>query len=139
MNDSPLDSDCAERAAALVAALHKAVANLHPAAAPALLAQLSSLTLALSARLASGGGGDSSNTECLSLAELAERLRLGQSTIRKMVESGELQEGVHFRRVRRRLIFLWAAIEEYLRTQPAVETAQSAEAIPFVRRGRRRV
>lgn len=139
MNSPHFDPDYGEQSdvTALVAALHQAVAGLPHSAAPALLAQLSSLTMALSARLVAAGSGVPP-TECLSLAELAKRLRLGQSTIRKMVDSRELQEGIHFRRVRRRLIFFWSAVEAFLKTSPALKTVQPAEAIPFVRRGRRR-
>lgn len=125
--------------AKLVAALHEAVADMPPADAPALLAQLSGLTMALGARLAGASGEQAAaaRAECLSLAELAERLRLGQSTIRKMVDAGEFEEGVHFTRIRRRLIFRWAPIEQRLRSGSAPAAAQPADAVPFVRRGRR--
>ena len=125
----------------LTEALLAAVANIPLANAAALLAQLSSVTMALSARLAIGIDHQAAGTRpvCLSLAELAHRLRLGQSTIRKMVEAGEFVEGIHFTRLRRRLIFRWAPIEQRLGAQSAPPSEpQSAEAVPFVRRARRR-
>jgi hypothetical protein len=55
-----------------------------------------------------------------------------------MVDSGEFEEGVHFTRIRRRLIFHWAPIEHLLRSGSAPAPVQPADAVPFVRRGRRR-
>lgn len=124
----------------LIAALHEAVTDMLPADVPALLAQLSGLTLALGARLAGASveQAAAARAECLSLAELAQRLRLGQSTIRKMVDSGEFEEGIHFTRIRRRLIFHWAPIEHMLKSRSTASVAPPAEAVPFIRRGRRR-
>jgi hypothetical protein len=51
----------------------------------------------------------------LSLCELCARIPYARKTIYNWTSSGTWQEGVHFFRRRRKLIFYWPAIEVWLR------------------------
>ena len=126
-------------AASLVTALQTAIPEIPPSDAPGILAQLAGVITALGARLASRGTADSGAAPAgwMSLAELAQRTTLGKSTIRKRMASGDLQAGVHFNRVGRRVVFFPEALEHLQRT-PQRPASVPLEVIPFERRGRRR-
>ena len=123
----------------LVAALHEAIPGMPRTEAAALLAQLAGVIGAVGARLAGGAPGDAPVAEeCLTIGEVAQRIKLGKSTIRAMIASGRLEEGIHYHRVGRRLIFFWSSIMQFLTSRPPLPPVSHREAIPFVRRGRRR-
>lgn len=56
------------------------------------------------------------STEYLTTAELAERLKYDERTIREKLMDSVLLEGVHYLRPfgRRKILFIWQAIEEDL-------------------------
>lgn len=122
----------------LIESLQASAAELPRGDVLVLLLQLSSVLCTLGARLAIGSDDERQVPPegFLTLSELAQRMKLGKSTIRAMVASGELQQNVHYRRVRRRLLFLWAPIERTL-GQRTTAAASPDEIVPFFRRGRR--
>jgi hypothetical protein len=122
----------------LLAALQSAAADLPPPETAAILIHLGGVLCTVGARLAAGTAAEVAPPPegFLTLAELAQRMKLGKSTIRAMVRKGEFQEHVHYRRVRRRLLFLWAPIERSLGVDVSPAAAPNA-IVPFIRRGRR--
>jgi hypothetical protein len=119
----------------LIESLQSADAHVLPAHIPALIVQLASLQAMLAARLPQASG---SETVYLTLKQLARRTGLGQSTLRAMRVKG-FEEGVHFIRNGRRLLFIWPAVDAQIRALLAGVSQQAPEVLqPFVRRGRRR-
>lgn len=65
--------------------------------------------------------------EYLSVKELAARIPYCEQTIRNMLCAGEFEEGVHFNRKRRRVIFIWSKVEAWLQARQA-----AAQPEPFL-------
>lgn len=60
----------------------------------------------------------------LSLGEAARgRIPYTEASIRNMVSSGELVEGRHYFKRRRRIMFSWQAMREWVEQQSIAETA----------------
>jgi len=72
----------------------------------------------------------------LSTKELAERIPYAEHTIRNMISSGELTEGKHYFKRRRRVMFSWPAMREWVEQQTRNETLEDSEMIPLVRNRR---
>lgn len=90
----------------------------------------SELTAALAElqALSETGTAPRRNTEeYLSVKELAARIPYCEQTIRNMMCALELEEGVHYYRRRRRVIFIWSKVEAWLRARQA-----AAEPEPFL-------
>jgi len=68
----------------------------------------------------------------LSAKQLAERIPYTEASIRNMVSSGELVEGRHYFKRRRRIMFSWQAMREWVEQQSIAETAP----LPLVRNRR---
>lgn len=58
-----------------------------------------------------GIGGE----EYLSVRQLAARIPYSEQTIRNLMSAGEFQEGVHYYKKRRRVMFRWSQVEQWLR------------------------
>jgi len=117
--------------------LKEAVTDAPPERIPGLMTELASMQTLLAARLLSTPVADEAEAdECLTLAELAERVKMGESTIRGMVTSGQLREGEHYARKGRKLLFFWSPIRAWLRQTPPAP-ARTTTVMPFVRRRRR--
>lgn len=101
---------------------------------PVLMTELATIQTLLAARLLNATP-QSGPDECLTLAELAERIKLGESTLRAIVSSGQLRQGEHYARKGRKLLFFWSAIQAWLRQTPE-PSAPSTTVAPFHRRGR---
>lgn len=65
----------------------------------------------------------------LSIKQLAAKIPYAEKTIRNLMLAGEFIEGRHFFRRRRRVIFLWPAVKDWIESQ----REDTAEAIPLVR------
>jgi hypothetical protein len=59
----------------------------------------------------------------LSVRQLAERIPYAEQTIRNMVSSGELIEGKHYFKRRRRVMFSWPAMREGPQALPGLRQA----------------
>jgi len=104
---------------------------------PVLMTELATVQALLATRLLQIPTTDDEDDECLTVTELAERLKMGESTVRAMVASGELRQGEHYARKGRKLLFFWAAIRTWLRqVDGAIESSQP-RVIPFIRKGGR--
>jgi len=115
--------------------------NVPVAQVPAMMALLASAQSALAARLASASTDDAScsGDRFVSVDDLADQLRIGKSTIRRMIRDGELERGKHYGRAGRRILLDPVAVEAHLRETPTREVNRRAEgAIPFTRKERRR-
>lgn len=55
----------------------------------------------------------------LSVRQLAARIPFAEKTIRNFMTTGELIEGVHFFKCRRRVMFLWSAMRVWVEGQAA--------------------
>lgn len=103
---------------------------------PALLTQLASLQSELAGKLLIAASA--AQTEYLPLPRLAGRTGMGKSTLRAMVKTGVFEEGVHFVRNGRRLLFRWPQVEDALRAHRCGARQPVAPVVePFVRQGRR--
>jgi hypothetical protein len=60
-------------------------------------------------------GPSLSGEEYLSIWELCARIPYAVQTIRNKISHGELREGVHFVKRRRKVIFLWTAMQRWLK------------------------
>jgi hypothetical protein len=122
----------------LIRWLHSPGADIQVAEIPALIAQLASLQSELVARLLEAPASEKAETFYLTLKQLAQRTGIGQSTLRAMT-SKVFEEGVHFIRNGRRLLFIWPAVEARIREWSGRARRQPADVVePFIRRGRRR-
>ena len=120
----------------LAEALNDAVNDLPSESIPVLMTELAAAQTVLATRLiGTPARTDDDDGECITLAELAERLKMGESTVRAMVTSGELRQGEHYARKGRKLLFFWSRIRAWLRQpEDAIESPQPA-VIPFFRKG----
>lgn len=73
--------------------------------------------------------GPEEETCYLSANQLAKRIPYSEHTIRNMVSSGELIEGEHYFRRRRRVMFSWPAMRNWVEQQ----TRRDIEPLPLVR------
>jgi hypothetical protein len=64
----------------------------------------------------------------LSVRQLAARIPYAEKTIRNLMTTRELAEGVHFFKCRGRIMFLWSAMRAWVEGQAA-----GAHALPLVR------
>lgn len=55
--------------------------------------------------------------EYLSVKQLTQLIPYREQTIRNLISAGEFTEGVHYYKRRRRLIFRWSAIQQWLNEQ----------------------
>jgi hypothetical protein len=124
-------------AAIIIDALETAVEDVKAVEAPLIITRLAGLQSRIAARLMAAASAPVESNERLTLLELAERLRMGTSTIRAMVASGRFREGEHFTRNGRKLIFLWNEVQVRLQQMARLREAQKPEIVPFYRRGRR--
>lgn len=120
----------------IIDALEKVVDDVKLGDAPLVITRLASVQSRIAARLMTSRTAPAVLEERLTLAEVAERLRMGTSTVRALVASGEFREAEHFARKGRRLLFFWSAVDAWLRQTSTIVDPPEA-AIPFVRRGRR--
>jgi hypothetical protein len=65
--------------------------------------------------------------EYLSVRQLAKRIPYCEQTIRNLMSAGEFKEGVHYYKRRRRVMFHWSKVEQWLRDR--AERNEAAE--PF--------
>jgi hypothetical protein len=94
----------------------------------AAMSELAALLGELQALSAAGSTNATCDTEeYLSVKQLAARIPYGEQTIRNMLCAGEFEEGVHYYRKRRRVIFIWSKVEAWLRTRQ-----RTAQPEPFV-------
>ena len=123
----------------LAEALKDAATHVPAERIPVLMMELATVQTLLAARLLTAPTPDAyeDDSECLTLAELAERMKLGESTVRAMVAAGHLRQGEHYARKGRKLLFFWSQVRGWLREpEQPMEPAQPA-VIPFFRKGRR--
>jgi len=129
---------CSTDLAELAEALKDAAKDLPSESIPMLMTELATVQTLLAVRLLSTPTRvDDDDGKCITLAELADRLKMGESTVREMVASGELRQGEHYAKKGRKLLFFWSAIRAWLRQADTVEAPQPA-VIPFFRKGGRR-
>ncbi len=57
--------------------------------------------------------------EYLTIEQLCARIGYKEQTIRNLMSIGELKQGVHFFKPRRRVLFAWTAMEQWVREQDA--------------------
>jgi hypothetical protein len=68
--------------------------------------------------------------EYLTTQELSERIKLTPGTIRNMVCRGDFESGVHYVKAgRRKLLFLWSGITDFLHGGTAFKTSGSQSPI----------
>lgn len=63
---------------------------------------------------ASSGNGAGSE-EYLTVRQVAERIKYREQTLRNMMSAGVFKRGVHYFKRRRRVVFLWSSVEQWLR------------------------
>jgi len=125
------------RASRIIDALENVVDGVELLQAPLIITRLAGVQSKIAARLMNSAPSVAEPDECLTLAELAERVKIGESTLRTMIASGQLHQGEHYTRKGRRLLFFWLAIETWLRQPPEITSAARPAVTPFIRRGRR--
>jgi uncharacterized protein YheU (UPF0270 family) len=64
--------------------------------------------------------------EYVSVKELVELIPYREQTIRNLMSAGVLRHGVHYYRRRGRVVFVWSAVQTWLRERSADETAPEA-------------
>ena len=124
-----------------LAALERALPDLGGADLLEVLRRLVAAQAAVAARLSRTDGEHQAGPgmTCLALAEAADFMRLGKSTIREKVAAGEFVEGQHFARHGRRLIFFRQALEDFMRSpRQRPVTEHDDDLGPIIPRRRRR-
>jgi excisionase family DNA binding protein len=122
----------------LAATLQDAVKDVPSENIPVLMTELATVQTLLAARLLSTPTHvDDDDGECITLAELADRLKMGESTVRAMVASGELRQGEHYARKGRKLRFFWSPIRAWLRQADDATESPHPAVTPFLRKGAR--
>ncbi len=61
------------------------------------------------------GGNEAGNEEYLTVRQVAERIKYREQTLRNMMSVGVFKRGVHYFKRRRRVVFLWSSVEQWLR------------------------
>jgi predicted DNA-binding transcriptional regulator AlpA len=59
--------------------------------------------------------GETLSEEYLSVKQVAKRIPYREQTIRNLMSAGEFKEGVHYYKRRRRVMFRWSEVEQWLR------------------------
>ena len=68
--------------------------------------------------------------EFLTTKELSTRIKMASGTIRNLVWKNEFQENIHYvKPTKRKLLFVWSAIEAWLYGKPADNSGQSRSLI----------
>jgi hypothetical protein len=58
--------------------------------------------------------------EYLTVKELSSRIKMAEGTIRNLVWKNQFQQNIHYvKPTPRKILFLWSAIEVWLREEPA--------------------
>jgi helix-turn-helix protein len=58
---------------------------------------------------------DAAHEEYLTVRQAAERIKYREQTIRNMMSTGVFKRGLHYLKRRRRVVFLWSSLEQWLR------------------------
>jgi hypothetical protein len=61
------------------------------------------------------GRNDPAHEEYLTVRQVAERIKYREQTIRNMMSAGVFSRGIHYFKRRRRVVFLWSSLEQWLR------------------------
>jgi hypothetical protein len=77
------------------------------------------IALAQVQKLPASNNAPTASEEYLSVSQLSARIPYREQTIRNLMGTGELKEGLHFYRRRRRIIFVWRAVLEWLKERSA--------------------
>ena len=77
--------------------------------------------------------GDGAEDDYLSVRQLASRIPYAEKTIRNLMDGGVLVEGKHYFKRRRRIMFSWNAMRDWIEERGEVAVA----ALPVVRRRHR--
>ena len=63
--------------------------------------------------------------EYLTTEELGTRIKMAPGTLRNLVSRKELQANIHYvKPTKRKLLFVWSAIEAWLHGKPAAKSVQ---------------
>ena len=73
---------------------------------------------------------ENNREEYLTTKELSARIKIAQGTLRNYVSQQKFQENVHYiKPSKRKLLFLWSAIELWLHGKPVSQIDQSGSLI----------
>jgi hypothetical protein len=64
-------------------------------------------------------GDEPPHEEYVTVKQLAERIKYREQTIRNMMSAGVFKRGIHYFKRRRRIVFLWSSVEQWLREDPS--------------------
>jgi len=58
---------------------------------------------------------DAGYEEYLTVRQVAERIKYREQTLRNLMSAGVFKRGVHYFKRRRRVVFVWSSVEQWLR------------------------
>jgi hypothetical protein len=61
------------------------------------------------------GGNEAGHEEYVTVRQVAERIKYREQTLRNMMSAGVFKRGIHYFKRRRRVVFLWSSVEQWLR------------------------
>jgi hypothetical protein len=61
------------------------------------------------------GGNEAGHEEYLTVRQVAERIKYREQTLRNMMSARVFKRGIHYFKRRRRVVFLWSSVEQWLR------------------------
>jgi hypothetical protein len=67
------------------------------------------------ASTSASGSNAGEHEEYLTVRQVAERIKYREQTLRNMMSAGVFKRGVHYFKRRRRVVFVWSSVEQWLR------------------------